>query len=312
MEITVNLLAIVILLAANGFFVATGFAILRSLDVEEATHADVLSGDELKGLVATSREHGEIEHDKAAMLHSLFEFDQRYVGRVMISRNDTDVLDIAATGDANLQRIKDEAHSRFPVIDGGNDDRIVGILLTKDIYTALISGEHEPWQDLQRYVREPLVVPETQKVSELFELMRTRRAHLAIVVDEYGTFAGIVSLEDLLEEIVGEIHDETDDEQAAYDIESIADNHWEVDGLVTLNDLEKAIDFEVADDLDANTLSGLFMNRLQRMPVIGDEIVQGAYKLKVLSHSDRRVGRVAIERIPGNAIAADDSDDNKD
>ncbi|NNJ98103.1 MAG: HlyC/CorC family transporter [Gammaproteobacteria bacterium] len=286
--------------------------ILRSLNVEEATHADVLSGDELKGLVATSKEHGEIEHDKAAMLHNLFEFDQRYVGRVMISRNDTDVLDIAATGDANLQRIKDEAHSRFPVIDGGNDDRIVGILLTKDIYTALISGEHEPWQDLQRYVREPLVVPETQKVSELFELMRTRRAHLAIVVDEYGTFAGIVSLEDLLEEIVGEIHDETDDEQAAYDIESIADNHWEVDGLVTLNDLEKAIDFEVADDLDANTLSGLFMNRLQRMPVIGDEIVQGAYKLKVLSHSDRRVGRVAIERIPGNAIAADDSDDNKD
>jgi CBS domain containing-hemolysin-like protein len=281
--------------------------ILRSLNVAEASHADVLSGEELKGLVATSKEHGEIEHDKAAMLHNLFEFDQRFVGRVMIPRNDADVLDVAATGNENLQQIKDKAHSRFPVIDGDNDDRIIGILLTKDIYTALISGEHEPWQDLQRYIREPLVVPETQRVSELFELMRTRRAHLAVVVDEYGTFAGIVSLEDLLEEIVGEIHDETDDEQAAYNIESIAGNHWEADGLVTLNDLEKAIDFEVADDRDANTLSGLFMSRLQRMPDVGDEIIYGLFKLKVLSHADRRVGRVAIERIPDTKTAMDDS-----
>ena len=282
--------------------------ILRSLNVEEATHGDVLSGDELKGLVATSKEHGEIEHDKAAMLHNLFEFDQRQVGRVMIPRNDADVLDIAAAGDENLLRIKEKAHSRFPVIDGGHDDHIVGILLTRDIYTALISGEHEPWQDLQRYVREPLVVPETQKVSELFELMRTRRAHLAVVVDEYGTFAGIVSLEDLLEEIVGEIHDETDAEEAAYVIEPVTDNRWEADGLVTLNDLEKTIDFQVADDLDANTLSGLFMSRLQRMPDIGDEIIQGLFKLKVLSHADRRVGRVAIERIPDTATAADHSE----
>ncbi len=280
----------------------------EELNVEEATHGDVLSGDELKGLVATSKEHGEIEHDKAAMLHNLFEFDQRQVGRVMIPRNDADVLDIAAAGDENLLRIKEKAHSRFPVIDGGHDDHIVGILLTRDIYTALISGEHEPWQDLQRYVREPLVVPETQKVSELFELMRTRRAHLAVVVDEYGTFAGIVSLEDLLEEIVGEIHDETDAEEAAYVIEPVTDNRWEADGLVTLNDLEKTIDFQVADDLDANTLSGLFMSRLQRMPDIGDEIIQGLFKLKVLSHADRRVGRVAIERIPDTATAADHSE----
>lgn len=286
--------------------------ILRSLNVAEATHADVLSGDELKGLVATSKEHGEIEHDQAAMLHNLFEFDQRFVGRVMIPRNDADVLDVAATGNENLQQIKDRAHSRFTVIDGGNEDRTIGILLTKDNYTALISGEHEPWQDLQRYIREPLVVPEIQKVSELFELMRAHRTHVAVVVDEYGTFAGIVSLEDLLEEIVGEIHDETDHEPATYTIESMTDNHWEGDGLVTLNDLEKAIDFEVADNLDANTISGLFMNRLQRMPDIGDEINQGPYKLKVLSHSDRRVARVAIERIPDDAIAAADSDGNKD
>ncbi|MGB5457522.1 MAG: hemolysin family protein [Gammaproteobacteria bacterium] len=275
-------------------------AILSTLKVAEATHADVLSGDELKGLVATSKRHGEIEHDKAAMLHNLFEFDQRHVGRVMIPRNSADVLDVAATSEENLITIKDKAHSRFPIIDSNNDDQVLGILLTKDIYTAMIAGDNEPWRDLLRYLREPMVVPETQKVSELFEIMRTSRAHLAIVVDEYGTCAGIVSLEDLLEEIVGEIHDETDAEQAEFSIETIANDRWEADGLVTLSDLEKAIDFLVPDDLDANTLSGLFMCRLQRMPAVGDEIIESDYKLRVLSHEDRRVGRVSIEKISGD------------
>lgn len=272
-------------------------AILSTLKVAEATHADVLSGDELKGLVATSKRHGEIEHDKADMLHNLFEFDQRNVGRVMIPRNSADVLDVAATSEENLETIKDKAHSRFPIIDSNNEDQVLGILLTKDIYTAMIAGEDAPWRDLRHYLREPLVVPETQKVSELFEIMRTSRAHLAIVIDEYGTFAGIVSLEDLLEEIVGEIHDETDAEQAEFSIETIANDRWEADGLVTLSDLEKSIDFLVPDDLDANTLSGLFMSRLQRMPEVGDEIIESTYKLRVLSHEDRRVGRVSIEKI---------------
>jgi len=281
--------------------------ILGLLNVKEATHADVLSGDELKGLVATSKQHGEIKHDKADMLHNMFEFDQRHVGRVMIPRSTADVLDIAAPSEENLRLIKEKAHSRFPIIDGNNDDQILGILLTRDIYTAMIAGENEPWRDLPRYIREPLVVPETQKLPELFEIMRTSRAHLTIVVDEYGTFTGIVSLEDLLEEIVGEIHDETDAEQAEFTIESIADDRWEADGMVTLSDLEKAIGFLVPDDLDANTLSGLFMARLERMPEVGDEITEHSHILRVLSYEDRRVGRVSIEKISDNETETDTS-----
>ena len=274
--------------------------ILRMFNVDEVSHAEVLSGDELKGLVATSREHGEIEHEKANMLRNLFEFDQRHVKRVMIPRSSIDVLDVSATAETNLKTIMEKAHSRFPLIDGNSEDQILGILLTKDIYSALLAGENEPWRDLLRYIREPLVVPETQKVSELFELMRVNRAHLAIVVDEYGTFAGIVSMEDLLEEIVGEIHDETDNEHAQYTIEAISDQRWEADGLVSLSDLEKAIGFHVPDDLDANTLSGLFMSRLERMPEAGDEISEGFFKLTVLSDEDRRVGRVSIEQLSDN------------
>jgi len=119
--------------------------ILRSLNVEEATHADVLSGDELRGLVATSREHGEIEHDKAAMLHKLFEFDQRYVGRVMIPRNDADVLDIAATGDDNRQRIRTvNAGSPLDAIKVVSDQRADVAVYDAPILRYMLMHECDP------------------------------------------------------------------------------------------------------------------------------------------------------------------------
>jgi CBS domain containing-hemolysin-like protein len=270
--------------------------ILSTLGVQEVAHADVLSGAEIKGLVATSKEHGEIEQGHADMLHNLFEFDQRQVGRVMIPRNAMHCLDLSTTAENNLAVIRQTEHSRFPMIDSAKDDAIIGIVLAKDIYRALLSGESEPWRDLSQFAREPLVVPESQRVAQLFEVMRQKRAHMALVLDEYGAFLGAVTLEDLLEEIVGDIHDETDDDNAALLIESIDENRWESDGLVSLVDIEKAMGLSVPPELDANTLSGLFMERLARMPEVGDDIRVGEYRLRVLSSKDRRVGRVAIER----------------
>lgn len=272
-------------------------SLLSLLGVQEATHADVLSGDELKGLVATSREHGELQQDKADMLHNLFEFDQRQVGRVMIPRHKTHVLDISADADYNLEIIRQTEHSRFPVIDSTREDAIVGIILTKDFHRALLAGEETPWTDLERFCREALVVPEYQRVSELFELMRASRAHMSIVVDEYGVFAGIVTLEDLLEEIVGEIRDETDDAEAPEAVLQLSDDTWEADGLVSLGDVERTTGLMVPDDLDANTLSGLFMQHLQRMPEEGEIIAVADYALQARSLIGRRVGRVMIERL---------------
>jgi len=279
-------------------------AILTFFNVAEATHADVLTGDELKGLVATSRDYGALKERKAFMLRNLFEFDERQASRVMIPRGAVHELDLSGDPENNLAVIRDSEHSRFPIIDSAKDDAIVGIILARDIHRAILAGAAEPWRDLTSFCREPLVVPEYQGISELFELMRSRQAHMAFVVDEYGVFLGVVTLEDLLEEIVGEIHDETDDAETSAPVVVLDDRRWEADGLASLADLERAIGLAVPEDLDANTVSGLVMQRLAHMPAPDEEIVEGDFRVRVLTLADRRVGRVMIERI-------DDPDDNQ-
>ena len=234
------------------------------------------------------------------MLHNLFEFDQRQVGRIMIPSNAVQSLDIAAPAEENLKVIRDTEHSRFPLIDSNNDDALIGIILAKDIHRAMLQGESEPWSDLNRFRRDSMVVPESQRIAKLFDLMRIRRAHMACVVDEYGTFIGVITLEDLVEEIVGDIQDETDDEQPGTAVTVIDDTSWDADGLISLADLKRAIGIKIDDTLDANTLSGLFMQRLARMPEIGDEITEDRYSLRVLSKDDYRVGKVHIQLLASN------------
>ena len=275
-------------------------SILAWFRVEQATHGEVLTGDELKGLVATSKEHGQIEREKADMLHNLFEFDQRSVGRVIIPRGEVHDLNLTAEPDCNLRMIRNSGHSRFPLLDGAQDDAIVGIVLTKDLHNALLRGEPEPWKELERYCRPPLVLHEGQKAAQAFELMRRERAHMGFVVNEYGECIGMVTLEDLLEEIVGEIHDETDEIGLAQAIRKLTDSRWECEGLVSLSEVERTIGLKVPPELDANTLSGLCMERLARMPEAGDQFREGSFRVWVQSIQDRRVGRVVIERDEGD------------
>jgi len=285
-------------------------SILGLFRVRQATHADVLSDEELKGLVATSKEHGAIGEDKADMLRNLFEFDQSSVRRVMIPRGSVLALDLSAPADQNLALMRESEHSRFPVIDSSANDALIGVLLAKDLFAAMLAGESEPWRELSRFCRPPLVVPEGQKLAQLFDNMRTTRVHMAIVVDEYGEFAGIVTLEDLLEEIVGEIEDETDVDDERPDIRPLAEGGWEVDGLVSLNDLEREIGLHAPEGLEANTLSGLCMERLGRMPAPGDELTEREYRLRVLSLDELRVGKVLIRRElePGSCEDQEDAD----
>ncbi len=277
-------------------------AILALFKIAEVSHVEVLSGEEIKGLVTTSKEHGEIHQSQATMLHNLFAFDQRHVGRIMIPVSSASVLDISQSPKENLEVLRKTVHSRFPLIDSNNNDALIGIVLAKDIHRAVLNGEAEPWTNLEKYKRDAMVVPESQRIARLFDLMQIRRAHLACVVDEYGSFIGIIALEDLLEEIVGEIEDETDGEDSKPGITCIDENNWEVDGLVSLSDLERSTGLVVSAELDAYTVSGLFMRRLSRMAEAGDEILEDGYRLEVVNLTDRHVGLVRIFRLQTESI----------
>ena len=284
-------------------------SILRMLGVAEATHGDVFSDLEIRNLVDVSTEHGHMHIDTAEMIHNVFMFDERSVARVMIPRIEADVVRLDAPVETNLQVMRECGHSRFPVIEGKKDD-LVGIVLMADLTRALFAGEEAPWTDLRNFVREPLVVPETQRVSGLFDLMRQERAHMACIIDEYGTFVGIVTLEDLLEEIVGEIADETDVSERVFPVEEVGD-HWVAHGLASLADIERQTGFTVPDKYKANTISGLLMRKLQRIPEPGDEVEDQNFRFTVEDIKGRRVERVRIDRLDEHETAdleADSSD----
>ncbi len=278
--------------------------ILSLFGVAEATHGEVLTDAEIRNIINTSEEHGGMDARKAAMLHNLFEFDNRTVEQIMVPRSEVDVLLLDAPWEQNRAIILETGHSRFPLL-AGDTDVPVSVVLTKDLFNALLDQRDDLQRVLREVSREPLLVPETQPIGKLFEAMRQERSHMALVIDEYGGFAGIATMEDLLEEIVGEIADELDVDEPSAMVRRVGD-HWETDGLTPLTDLERTLDIEFPDDLDANTVSGLFMERLDRMPVTGDEIEAGGYRFLARKVDHHRVEEVEIRAL---APACEETED---
>lgn len=277
-----------LLFPLNWLLNAASRGVLHLLGVDEAPHTEILSGTEIQGLVDTSAEHGEIDEERAKMINNLFSFDERTVARVMTPRIECDVLNIDNTSEENVEIMQLTRHSRFPLVQGDRES-LVGIVLMKDLVSVLLRGEEKPWAKLEQYSRAPLVVPVSLKASRLFDMMRKKRAHIACVVDEYGTLDGIITLEDLLEEIVGEIADETEEANNPVSIKSIDGGGWDIHGLMSLSDIERDIGFFASNDPNANTISGLFMCSLERIPVVGDTIVDGPFRFTVKAMKDRHV-----------------------
>lgn len=272
-------------------------SILAFFNVEEASHADVLSEAEIRGIINTSEKHGDMGTNKATMLHNMFEFDTHSVQQIMVPRGEVDLIDLQADWSQNLEVIQRTQHSRFPIVDG-NPEAPIGILLIKDLYSTLLGHENEmpdPTDVIRDNIRIPLLVPETQPVINLFESMRRSRNHMALAMDEYGSFSGVVTMEDMLEEIVGDIADELDIDEPDISVRWVED-HWESNGLVSVTDLERVTNIDFPNNIDANTISGLFMQTLSRMPRKGDEINLYGLRFLALDIENNRVGQVQIYR----------------
>jgi CBS domain containing-hemolysin-like protein len=251
----------------------------------------LVTEDEIRALVETGQAQGVLEPKEREMIASIFELSDKEVREVMIPRTDITALDINTPSDQLLEQITRIGHSRLPMYEGSPDD-IVGVLYVKDLYQRIARGERE--FDIRRYLRPAHFVPETKKADDLLREMQRDKVHLAIVVDEYGGTAGLVTLEDLVEEIVGEIRDEYDVEQEA--VVPVSENEAVMDARVPFEDVRETFDLEIEPSEDYATLGGFITNQLGRFPRAGESVEAAGARFIVETVEGKRIRRVRIQR----------------
>ncbi len=275
--------------------------LVRLMGGTERPQAGYLSTEELKILVETGSEHGGIEEEEKEMIHGVIELGEKRVHEVMVPRIGIRAVNVDDPMDEVLDTLVRAGHSRLPVYEE-NLDNIVGILYAKDLLPYLKgNGRGRAAIDLRALVRPPVYVPESKAVDELLHEMQTAKRHIAIVVDEYGGTAGLITMEDVVEEIVGEIQDEYDREESLVEpIESDEEVAFRIDGTVSMDDLRDLFDLsdEEEDDEDAyDTVGGFIVHRVGRIPLPGAELAfRDEIVLRVEAAEPRRVAKVIAAR----------------
>jgi len=262
-----------------------------------------ITEEEVKMLIEEGREHGVFELEEKELIHSVFEFTDTFVKEVMLPAPQMVTIGINMTADEAKAIIAEEKFSRYPVI-GKDINDIRGVLNVKDFYFRNIltkTGKVE----IHKIVKSPMFVPETMKTSILLREMQKKRIHMAIVIDEYGTVSGLVTLEDLLEEIVGEIRDE-------YDIESpvieIGDGSYIIDASISIRDLSEDYGIDIPESSEYETLGGFIVTYLQRIPKTGDIIEIDSKRLRIIEMVGQRIAKVKMEQIETEQIKKDKID----
>ena len=241
-------------------------------------------------VIEQGEETGTIGEEHAQMLRSVLEFKNTVAREIMVPRTQMVAFDIDTTIDDVLASVIESGHSRYPVYRG-QIDQVEGILYAKDLFEVLRGTSSSADVLLTDVLRKPVFfAAESQKIGVLLREMQRRRSHLAVVVDEFGGAAGIVTLEDIVEEIVGEIQDEHDAEVPL--VYERAPGHYFVDASVSVYDLEEHLGEAICDDkTDFDSLGGLLVHLVGQVPVIGATLVAGSYRVVVLRSEERRVGK---------------------
>lgn len=245
------------------------------------------SEKEIRRLV-DEREEGPLEEGEKEMIAGIFELGETFVREVMVPRIDIVALEVDTLLPEALDLITKAGHSRIPVYEG-DIDHIVGLLYAKDLLRVLLDGHLDI--SLREVVRPAYFIPETNKIDELLAELRDKRVHMAIVVDEYGGTSGLVTIEDILEEIVGEIQDEYDKEEPAYRV--VNENEVIFNARMNLDDVNELLGLDLPTE-GGDTLGGLIYSRLGRVPSAGEEVALDGVKIAVLSVVGRRIEEVKV------------------
>jgi CBS domain containing-hemolysin-like protein len=258
-------------------------------------------------VIEQGEETGTIEEEHAQMLRSVLEFKNTVAREIMVPRTQVVAFEIDTSIDQVLASIIESGHSRYPVYRG-QIDQVEGILYTKDLFQVLRATTDASSVLLANVIRKPVFfAAENQKIDVLLREMQRRRSHLAVLVDEFGGASGIVTLEDIVEEIVGEIHDEHDEERPL--VYERAPNHYLVDAGISVYDLEEHLGEAICEDKGGfDSLGGMLVQLAGQVPVVGETLMAGPYRVVVLDADERRVRRVEMIRAsteePGEPKAA--------
>jgi CBS domain containing-hemolysin-like protein len=268
--------------------------ITRLLGIREVER-DRITSEEIRILVQRGEEQGVIEAEEEQMIGAVLELGERRVHEVMVPRIDIVALPVEGTLQDVVDAIVREGHSRIPIYQESIDN-IVGIFYAKDLLPYLVGEDRPP--DVRSLARPPLFVPESMLVDDLLHSLQRRKVHIAIVLDEYGGTAGLVTIEDLIEEIVGEIQDEYDTEEPM--IVSLSPGEARVDGRAAVDDLVEhfGVSLDGTDQDEYDTVGGLIYHRIGGIPKVGDVVEVGSLSLTVETTDGRRVGKVLAARRP--------------
>ena len=283
---------------------AATHGILRLCGIDPNAAEDEVTEDDIRMMVDIGGENGAIEEAEKEMIENIFEFNNSTAEEVMTHRTDVTSIWVDDTEDEILRTICDSGLSRFPVYNENMDD-IIGILNTRDF---LLNAQSDNPKSLRALLREAYFVPETVQADQLFRNMQVKKIHMAIVVDEYGGTEGIITLEDILEELVGEIWDEHD--EVTEDFRKQSDGSWLVSGSASVDDLFETLDLPEDEDIDSNTVNGLVQEKTCHLPKVGDHFSLGEYDGVVTRTARRRVTEVRLT--PADPAAAPDSPDEKE
>ncbi|MBA3012323.1 MAG: hemolysin family protein, partial [Proteobacteria bacterium] len=259
------------------------------------TAHDSVTEDELMTMVEVIEEEGEIKEAEREYITNIFEFDDTSCSEIMTPRADMFVID--ASEGLDIQATLKTGFSRIPVIEGSIDN-IVGILHVKDLFASfqkLTTSKEDVTAtlDVKKIMKQPYFIPESKKLDSLLQEFKIKKNHMAVVVDEHGGIAGIVTLEDVVEEIIGEIVDETD--RMAPDIVKLKGNKWLVAGRIDIDDLNKEIGISIPESNNYDTFSGFFLEEIERIPKPGEFIKLDKWTITVKDMDHNRIQTFILE-----------------
>ncbi len=273
-------------------------ALASGVQARFRAEADALSSDDIKTMADVGEAQGSLEEEERALIHSIVEFGQTAVREVMVSRVDVTALSADATLGEALAMIRESGHSRFPLFQD-HLDSVLGVVYAKDLLPHLGAAPDAAAPDWAALARRPLFVPPAKPLDDMLADFQRTNTHMAIVVDEYGGTAGLVTLEDLLEEVVGEIRDELDRPEDETLVRAVGPGVWRAEARIDLDDLadEVGVDLDTAA-FDFETLGGLVLHVAGDIPAAGDEVEFERLRLRVESVEDNRIGDVRVEVAP--------------